>query len=210
MNKILLAACLLALARPVLAQTDTQEPKDKSFRIGMKVGLDESKITTTAAGASSTSSSFLGVSGGIPMDIRLGRHFYFSPELDGENDGGSYTAQGYTIQDRLLYLAVPLLAKVRFGTDRLNLGVFAGPQLGYLLSGNESYSNNKPSVDIKGDFTSTNISGVAGIQVAVYNVGLDFRYAIGLSNVASNTGASSGEGTSAKVNVFTMTLYWIY
>lgn len=209
MKKIVFAACLLALACPVLAQTDTQEPKDKSFRFGMKAGLDESKITTTEGGASSTSSTFLGVSAGFPMDIRLGRHFYFSPELDGENDGGNYTASGYTIRDRLLYLTVPLLAKVRFGTDELNLGVFAGPQVGYLILGNESYSNNKPSVDIKGDFTSTNISGVVGCQVAVYNVGLDFRYAIGLSNVASNTGALSGEQASAKINVFTMTVYFI-
>jgi hypothetical protein len=129
---------------------------------------------------------------GGQLDIRLSKHFSLQPEL-------FYV--GHPVQEvvitagpfeRLHQISIPILAKLRLG----KVALYAGPQLDFLLKAEQHFYNatERRQVSINttdSSYKKVQVSAAAGIEWTFkYRFGIDLRYVFGMSNIASENGAS--------------------
>lgn len=84
--------------------------------------------------------SITGLNLALFAEFGLTDGFAIQPEINfiqkGSTVEASFTGNAdVKIEARINYLEVPVLAKFRFGSDKLDIQVFAGPSIGYALSG---------------------------------------------------------------------------
>ena len=106
-------------------------------------------------------------------------------------------------QDRFTYLNIPIMVKF-YLVDGLN--IHAGPQFGFLLDGDRTYSGplGDGSEDIKDYYESSDVSiSLGGGWDFPFGLNVDLRYNIGVKDINE---ASSGE--EAKSRVFQVSLGW--
>jgi opacity protein-like surface antigen len=173
MNK---KAVLLALAGLALVTAKAQ------VQFGAKAGVNISSFTGSDATGAST---LLGFNVGGLVKVPISDAFSFQPELlySGQGAKGSTTdpnsGANISVSEPLSYLNVPLLFKY---TRPFGVYTELGPQVGYLLSAHAKAQG--VSVDAKSQFSSTDFSLVFGLgYISPANIGIDFRYNFGLSNV---------------------------
>jgi hypothetical protein len=89
------------------------------------------------------------------------------------------TGQFLSYSNRLNYLSMPLLAKVRMNWGLLTPYILAGPRFDYYLSGSGTFSSS--------DFKKLDIGGTFGVGVELVsilpiNTGVEFRYSPSFQN----------------------------
>lgn len=189
------AVVVLAAALVVAAFIPRPASAEVTFALGVKGGLSLAQMS---------------FNGGLPSDglTHLARPvfgaffaFKFSPALSIQPEIYYLThgsARNQTLDDRelrteqvLAYIDIPVLAKVRFMTDRkLKPVVFAGPAVSFLTTAIQKfYENGVPGdeYDIKPFFQTTNFSAVfgAGLEYSMEKIILilDVRYDLGLVDI---------------------------
>jgi len=114
----------------------------------------------------------------------------------------SSTALG-DFQDKFTYLTIPFMVKF-YLVDGLN--IHAGPQFGFLLDGDRTYSGpfGDGSEDIKDHYENIDVSiSLGGGWDFPFGMNVDVRYNIGVKDINE---ASSGE--EAKSRVFQVSVGW--
>jgi hypothetical protein len=132
---------------------------------------------------------------GAFLAFNLNKSFAIQPEVYYLTQGAIWQNESEPVTTKWVgtynYLHIPVLAKVRFMTDKkLSPIIFAGPALGFLLSARERYYVGGVldySKSIKMYFKKTNFSVVFGGGVE-YKLDklllvLDIRYDLGLANI---------------------------
>ena len=171
MKKYLLSAALLIV---VSISAKAQ------FSLGVKGGIDFSKISTDNLKESSITGYQVGAF------ARVGSALYLQPELYVSSAGGKFESTDNTASAKVRFtnLNVPLLVGHTFGTKDLNLRVMVGPVYTYALSTNESFSENLDAA--YHDFNKSNVGFQAGAGVDISGITADLRYEGGLSKINSN------------------------
>lgn len=180
MKKYLLSAALL-IAVSISAQAQ--------FSLGVKGGVNFSKINTSAVGESSVTGYQAGLFG------RIGSGLYLQPELYLASKGGKFDFQTnnatVTTQGKVRFttLNVPLLLGKSFGAKDLNFRIMAGPVYSYALDKNQSFSDNvSGAYNDFGSYNKSTLGFQAGAGVDIGAITADLRYEGGLSKVNSNYG----------------------
>ena len=141
--------------------------------------------------------------GGVFVGIPLVAGLSIQPEAYYSGEGSKVSGEG-TGKYNLGYIDVPVLVKYKHET-----GLFAetGPQIGFLLSA-KAKADGGQSEDVKSSFKSTNFGWAFGVgyQLPVLPLGIDVRYNLGLSNIAS--GAT--DGSSLKTTTFQVGLFYAF
>jgi hypothetical protein len=181
MKKYLLSAALL-IAVSISAQAQ--------FSLGVKGGVNFSKINTSAVGESSVTGYQAG------LFARVGSGLYLQPELYLASKGGKFDFQatdGTTVTTegkvKFTTLNVPLLLGKSFGAKNLNFRVMAGPVYSYALDKNQNFSDNvNGAYQDFGSYDKSTLGFQAGAGVDIGSITADLRYEGGLSKVNSNYG----------------------
>lgn len=146
------------------------------------------------------SENLLGFAFGAAAEIGISERFAIQPEV-------LFSQSGFILKDefelsgelidldvRYNYLQIPLLAKLKFGSDAAVFNVFAGPHVGFGLGnitfGTEVMGEKETETQswedtgyTKFDFGVTGGVGVS-FPVGPGKLGIDLRYQLGLSNLS--------------------------
>ncbi len=178
MKKYLLSAALL-IAVCISAQAQ--------FSVGIKGGVNFSQINSDNFNHSSVAGYQAGVF------ARVGSGLYLQPEVYLSSTGGKFesnsTGIDYTANVKFTNLNVPLLLGHSFGSKDLNFRIMAGPIYTYVLSKNESFSNNfEAAFQDFGKYNNSTLGIQAGGGVDIGPITADLRYEGGLTKINDNFG----------------------
>lgn len=178
MKKLTLAACLVLLSSVgAFAQ----------LNLGLKAGLNYTTIK--AQNNEFDESGVLGYQVGVWG--RFGNAFYLQPELYLGTKGSKlkFSTSGGTVEEKQKFttLDVPLLLGTKFGTDKLNLRLMAGPAFQFNLDENSSAFDQATDPDFYKyrDFV-TNAQIGAGVDFGSLSV--DLRYETSLQDINKDDG----------------------
>jgi len=156
------------------------------FSLGIKGGVNFSKISTDNLKESTTTGYQAGLFG------RIGSNVYLQPEVYVGSRGGKFTSDDNTYSGKVTFttLNVPLLLGGRvIGTDKLNLRVMAGPIYTYNLDKNQNFPDNfNGALNDFGDYKKSTLGFQAGAGVDIGSVTADLRYEGGLTKINDNYG----------------------
>ncbi|MFI5140548.1 MAG: porin family protein [Sphingobacteriales bacterium] len=176
MKKYLLSAALLV---SICISAKAQ------FSLGVKGGVDYSKINTSNLNSSSTAGYQAGAF------ARIGGGLYLQPELYLSSSGGQFNSNNnvYSGNVHFTNLNVPLLLGKRFGAKNLNFRIMAGPIYTSVLSQKESFSQNfNAAYTDFGKYKNSTLGFQAGAGVDLGAITADLRYEGGLTNINENFG----------------------
>ncbi|HEY8783492.1 MAG TPA: porin family protein [Mucilaginibacter sp.] len=155
------------------------------FSLGIKGGVNYSTINSDNL----KSSSVAGYQAGA--FARIGGGFYVQPELYLSSSGGDFDSNDnvYHAKIRFTNLNVPVLLGLRFGPKNLNLRVMAGPIYTYVLSQNNSFSQNfDAAFNDFGKYKNSTLGYQAGAGVDLGAITADIRYEGGLNDINPDFG----------------------
>lgn len=193
--------CLLTIGSALFAQ--------EKITWGVHAGINIANITDKDPGQNTSSSSKVGFTGGIDVQLPVASSFTIQPELNFSQLGAKQDmdVSGTTVTTKLHenYLTLPVLLKYKVAAT--GLGIYVGPQIGYLLSAKGSGESSGTTVSQKmTDYY--NRSDFAGIFGAEYyfpcNFGISARYQLGFTNIIKKDYADNGE--TVKNHAFTITV----
>ena len=176
MKKYLLSAVLL-LALSISAKAQ--------FSLGIKGGVDFSKINTDNLNSSTTTGYQAGIF------ARIGTGLYLQPELYLSSAGGKFNSDdnAYSARVKFTNLNVPLLVGEQFGGKDLNFRVMAGPIYTSQLSKSESFSQNfNNAYNDFGHYNNSTLGFQAGAGVDIGAITADLRYEGGLTKINPDYG----------------------
>jgi len=178
MKKYLLSAALL-VAACISAQAQ--------FSVGIKGGANFSQINSDNFNHSSVAGYQVGAF------ARIGNGFYLQPEVYLSSSGGKFDSNenntAYSANVKFTNLNVPLLLGHSFGSKDLNFRIMAGPIYTYILSKNETFSNNfEAAFQDFGKYNNSTIGFQAGGGVDIGPITADLRYEGGLTKINDNFG----------------------
>lgn len=152
-----------------------------------------------------------GLNFSIPMEFTLSIPFALQSELNFLQKGtvfrfeeieGSDNYTKYRGQNKLNYVQVPLLMKVKTGKGAFRTSFYAGPGLSFLISGNSSTrfealidgeyftEESKDAIDLKDTLNRWELSAILGIGLELDTglgaITLDMRYQHGLTNIVKD------------------------
>lgn len=165
-------------------------------RFGIRGGGIISKTDFESTSPSENPESKIGVDLAILAAFPIGGGLLMlQPELH-------WLQKGYKIQDALTgdnitstlnYLELPLLLRVNFGGS-IRVFAFAGPSIGYLLSGEISDGTN--TRDAADYLDEVEYSGHLGLGVGLGTFEVDIRYMAGLSDISDTEDLSDVKNSS--------------
>ncbi len=157
----------------VLATTASAQVK-----FGGKAGINIAKLSGKSEGETQNLDSKVGLHIGGLVEIPVTENFSVMPELNFDQLGGKQSVSSFETKLLMNYLSVPVLAKYNVG----GLGIYAGPQVGLLLSAKAKVDSEEE--DIKDQFKSTDFSAVFGAEYNLpYGIFVSARYNLGLTKV---------------------------
>ncbi|CAN5253379.1 hypothetical protein BH09BAC6_BH09BAC6_26030 [soil metagenome] len=165
---LLIAACFSASAQ---------------FSLGIKGGVNFSKINTDNLKSSTTTGYVAGAF------ARIGGGVYLQPELYLSSSGGKFTSNDntYSADVKFTNLNVPVLVGVKFGPKNLNLRVMGGPIYTSILSKNFTETANTAYNDF-GKYKNSTLGFQAGAGIDLGTITADLRYEGGLTKINDNFG----------------------
>ncbi len=187
LTSFLLVLILVAAAPRVFSQSSTG--------LGIEGGINLSNINVTP---NFNTNSRTGLMVGGYAEIGLSDIVYIRPGLRYVMKGFSSSGNGVTFTDRLSYLEIPLLLKVRLPLAKVKPYFMAGPTLGIQLSANEEATNGVQTQE--GDASAVFETVDFGL---FFGSGMDFKvaantemffgagYSLGLSNIAKIAGVTA-------------------
>lgn len=179
---------LLALTIVLSAVSVYSQP---NLSLGLEGGLNLANVSISP---SQTSNSRTGLIVGGVLDIGISRTIGVTTGLRYTMKGFQVTNQGVTFTDKLNYIEVPALLKVKFPLTEVKPYLVGGPVLGIRVSATEEQSNGQQTADV--DASSAFESIDFGL---LFGGGLDFNvaaktdlfiqagYGFGLSNIWKQT-----------------------
>ena len=178
MKKLLTVACLVLLSS---AGSFAQ------FNLGLKAGLNYTTIK--AQNQEFNENGVLGYQAGVWA--RIGKSFYLQPEVYIGTKGSKieFTSGGNTVEvkQKFTTLDVPLLLGTKFGTDKLNFRIMAGPAFQFNLDENSNAFNQATNPDFyKYRDYVTNAQIGAGVDLG--DLSVDLRYETSLQDINKNDG----------------------
>ncbi|MDH3252067.1 MAG: PorT family protein [Ignavibacteria bacterium] len=189
MKIILRVSLLVALVLSLTHQSHAVLP----FSLGFKGGTNIANLSIDPDNLSAqgiTKSTRLALIFGAVAELGVGGPIYIVLEPSYVQKGAKLEGQGGKLTFEGNYLAIPLLVKAKFGVATVKPYVFAGPNLGLLLSAKQvvEAQGQTQETDIKESFTSTDfaIDFGGGVQFKVAKlvaVTADARYSLGLSDI---------------------------
>jgi opacity protein-like surface antigen len=142
--------------------------------LGLKAGVNLSKENSKSLGTSLESDSKIGLTIGGFAEVNFSESFALQPEINFSQMGGKVENASSTLN----YIYFPALAKLKLGALRL----FAGPQLGFLISSEVKFNNQV--IDSYSNFINDEFSAIGGLEYLIDNkVLINARYQTGLTNV---------------------------
>ena len=170
-----------------------------AVHVGIKTGLSFSNFNVSdLSGDLSRVSNGNGFYVGSQVEVRLNKKFSIQPEiLYTMDEAVDYVVNAFGTEEvwtteNLRHLRIPVLAKLHIG----HLGLYAGPQLSFLLSSRFDQHDFVNDARIKvnatdSSFSKTSFSGVVGLEYTfMYRFGIEARYQFGLSNIRASNGTS--------------------
>ena len=191
---ILVAGLLITTSVAALAQLP-------SFTGGLKAGANYSQLKSDED--LTDASSILGYQFGIWTRLG-GAGVYLQPELylgskGGENpiiiNGGTETEVNGEV--KFTTLDLPVLLGTKFGPNKLNFRLMAGPVISFVVDKSTSTESAYESIQ---DYKDQALGLQAGAGVDVGNLTVDLRYEAGLSNI------SKSDKYDQKQNLFHLSL----
>lgn len=186
-------------AAPASAAKPEKEKKDgfnSHTRFGIRAGGVISKTDFESSNPAEDPESKFGGDLAILAAFPIGGGFFtLQPELH-------WLQKGYKIADvnngddiisTLNYLELPLLLRVNFGGS-LRVFAFAGPSIGYLLSG--EISDGTFTRDAADYLDAIEYSGHLGLGVGLGTFEVDIRYMAGLSDISDTQDLSDVKNSS--------------
>jgi len=195
MKKIILSSIAVVLFFSAYSQT-AKSP----IGFGIKAGVNFAKLKTESGNLETKTASQTGLNAGVFAEIPAGMNFTVQPELTYSSMGYEVQSSFGTVNGRYTYLSLPVLLKYTFPGS--GFGVYAGPQVGYLLSANREF--NGTTSDVKDQLKKTDFSAVFGSEFTIPNSGfvISGRYQLGLKNILKDPPA----GYSTKNNTATVSV----
>ena len=159
----------------------------QSISLGLEGGVNIANVSITP---DQTSNARTGVIVGGIVDINLSPTIAISPALRFNMKGFKTTVNGVTFTDKLNYIEIPALLKVKFPLTEVKPYLIGGPVVGFQISANEEQSNgtNSQTVDASSAYESIDFG-------LLFGGGIDFKvgaktilfiqpaYYLGLSNI---------------------------
>ena len=192
------------------APAAAEEPKEKKekkdgfnshTRFGVRAGGIISRQAYEGSDVTEDPESKFGIDLAILCAIPIGGGFFMlQPELH-------WLQKGYQIDDAdfygditstLNYVELPLLARINLGGS-LKIFAFAGPSVGYLISG--TYEDDFGEKDPTEYLDDVEYSGHFGIGAGLGTLELDIRYIAGLSDIADSDDLSEVKNSSFGVGL---------
>ncbi len=155
----------------------------QDLRFGVKGGLSINSFSLTNLSDGGTR---LGIQLGLVSEISLenaglSEYFALQPEVLFATKGAKYTANEIEIKERLSYVDVPILFKLK---PLEAISLYAGPQVSFMTKGKYKYDAGDNTVyDNRDAFKAVDYGVAAGIGVQLATLFLDLRYNLGLRNV---------------------------
>lgn len=178
----------IILAIAVIAFSTAGAQAQTSF--GLKGGMTSSNLKISDGNLGISLSSKIGFYAGAFAEVGVSENFAVQPEVLYALLGAQAKFMGATSKLDLSYVNIPVLAKYKSS----GFSVFAGPQIGILVSAKDTDGGSS-----KDDYNSTDFSGVFGAgYTTMSGFGIDARYQLGFGNIVKDTG---GAGT-VKSNAF--------
>ena len=183
-----LKTTLLAL---ILVLTSFSVYAQPNLSLGIEGGLNLANVSITP---SQTSNSRTGLIVGGILDVGISNNIGIQGGLRFIMKGFQVTNGGATFTDKLNYIEVPALLKVKFPLTEVKPYLVGGPVLGIRVSASEEQSNGTQTADV--DASSAYESIDFGL---LFGGGLDFKvatktdlfiqagYSFGLSNIWKQT-----------------------
>lgn len=174
-------------------------------KIGVKAGVSVPKWNVSSDFSSGLSiSSYPGLEIGVLGDFPISKSVSIQPEISYSSLGTKMSSGGDNVKYRLDYITVPLLAKYSLPNG---FGIYAGPQVGFLLSAKGKFSNSGEKEDVKSALKSTDFFITFGTEYNFQNgIAVYARYNHGLVNIydidadGSIHNTSFGFGLAYKIN----------
>jgi hypothetical protein len=164
---------LLLLACIAFALTTSAQVK-----FGGKAGINIANLPGKTEGEKNDYDSKVGLHIGALVEIPISESFSVMPELNFDQMGAKTDFLGQELKLNLNYISVPVLAKFNVS----GLGIYAGPQIGFLMSAKAKADDDDE--DVKDSFKSTNFGAIFGAE---YNLPMGLfisaRYNLGLSKI---------------------------
>ncbi len=191
--------------------------------IGIRAGLTSSNWVAKSSGLTNTSDRLTAITIGVPFEFQITELFTIQPELNYITKGAinrlDLSFFGIPVKteqiSKINYLEVPVLGKLSFRSGTAKLELLFGPSLAYGLDGSTKFTEtvngqtqtDKQSLNFKNDSISrTDFSLNFGLGISIptgmNRVFFDFRYQLGLTNIA----APANVGTANKLDVKDNTL----
>lgn len=176
----------------------------QEVKFGVKVGGNISSLNVSGGEIGDIGvlrfNSIVGVQAGVFAEIKVADKFAIQPEALFSVEGSEFGFEGSDAKINLSYINVPVMAKY-YASEKISLQV--GPQLGFLVAAKGKMGDD--STDIKDSFKSINFGVNFGLGYEINEkVSVDFRYNLGLSNVAEED--FMGSDSSMRGNVFSLGL----
>lgn len=196
MKKILLLALGLLGAGSVSAQRyfsgsrgDYSNYDFYQPRVGFEAGVSIAN-TISSNNDNYSTKTLTGFNAGITFEVPIIYPLSFNPEVLYSQKGYSANTQNGNYTKRLEFIDIPLLAKLKVASV---FNIFVGPQLSYLLSTTNTYSDNFISTSeqyYNKNGNKTFIDGVLGVSFDLNrSVDLHARYTIDIQKTDSNGNA---------------------
>ena len=187
---------ILAIIALVLSTTYTQA----QTRFGIKGGLNSATFAISESGVTITPPSRIGFNFGGITEIPLETDFYLQSGL-------LYSTKGFKINGESLStdnLEIPINALYKLSVGSIKVLGFAGPYIGYALSGKAGSAD----IEFSGKNKDMNTFDMglnfgAGIEISSFQI--TAQYGLGLTNLA----ADSNDGTM-KNKVFGISVAYLF
>jgi predicted porin len=149
-------------------------------RFGLKAGVNIANIIDNNGNNTYQSQAKTGFNVGVTADIKLIDAVAFTPEIVYSQKGYKETSGNSELKRTTNFIDIPILASIRLASP-LNLVV--GPQVSFLMSTSDKYTNGSGSVTINNNdsdnFKKSLLGGVIGLRYDLSNnIDVHGRYAI--------------------------------
>ena len=197
--KILLVITLVLSATYTQAQT----------RFGIKGGLNFSTIAISGSGTTTTPDSKIGFNLGVISEIPLATDFYLQPGLLFSTKGykmSNFSGSDLSVSTNNIEIPINALYKLNAGSVKV-LG-FAGPYIGYAVSGKLKSGDESEDIKFSGDNKMMNALDLGfnfGAGVEISNFQITAQYGLGLTNTFANFG-----DTKVKNKVFGVSVAYLF
>jgi hypothetical protein len=183
-KKLLLATTFVALSTAVSAQ----------LSLGLRGGINVANQTYKSESLSISPNTITGLTFAGIIELELAENFAIQPELVFVQKGFMFDLTDLfgneeVSKTRLNHIEIPILAKYKFGGEKVGAYLATGPSFGYAISASTEYNGEKEKFE--GDDWDNynrfevgfNLGGGIGIKIGSGQIFIDARYMLGLNNL---------------------------